>query len=175
MLEFLETFKQPVDIKDREILRCVARTSLRTKLAEKLADQLTDIIVDAVMMIHKEGTPLDLHMVGGCAWEACSHVCMGHMHACLFWGSTYKEGMSRVCTWRAKPQACMHGVRWARSCEDHCLGLRVVGRYNAVMHMCQNACMTRAGICMHQRAMGMRTACPHLPWSSPCMCTNLLS
>ena len=52
-----------MDIKDREMLRCVARTSLRTKLAEKMADQLTDIITDAVLMIHKEGQPLDLHMV----------------------------------------------------------------------------------------------------------------
>ena len=88
VLEFLETFKQPVDIKDREILRCVARTSLRTKLAEKLADQLTDIIVDAVMMIHKEGTPLDLHMVGGCAMcmggmQSRLHGSHAFMHACM--------------------------------------------------------------------------------------------
>ena len=41
----------------------MARTSLRTKLHEKLADQLTDIITDAVLMIRKDDTPLDLHMV----------------------------------------------------------------------------------------------------------------
>lgn len=63
-LAFLETFKQPVSSTDREILRCVARTSLRTKLHEKLADQLTDIVTDAVLMVRKnDDEPLDLHMV----------------------------------------------------------------------------------------------------------------
>ena len=33
-LEFLETFKQSVDPGDREVMRCVARTSLTTKLAQ---------------------------------------------------------------------------------------------------------------------------------------------
>jgi hypothetical protein len=33
-LEFLETFKQAVDPGDREVMRCVARTSLTTKLAQ---------------------------------------------------------------------------------------------------------------------------------------------
>jgi hypothetical protein len=33
-LEFLETFKQSVDPGDREVMRCVARTSLNTKLAQ---------------------------------------------------------------------------------------------------------------------------------------------
>lgn len=54
----------PASHTDRELLRCVARTSLRTKLHEKLADQLTDIVTDAALMIRKEGEPIDLHMVG---------------------------------------------------------------------------------------------------------------
>lgn len=33
-LKFLEEFKQSVDPGDREVMRCVARTSLRTKLAQ---------------------------------------------------------------------------------------------------------------------------------------------
>jgi hypothetical protein len=32
LLEFLDAFKEGVDVSDREALRCVARTSLRTKL-----------------------------------------------------------------------------------------------------------------------------------------------
>ncbi|KAK9806125.1 hypothetical protein WJX72_002333 [[Myrmecia] bisecta] len=62
-LKFLEDFKQKVDISDKEVLRCVARTSLRTKLYDQLADQLTDIVVDAVTMIHKPNEPIDLFMV----------------------------------------------------------------------------------------------------------------
>mmetsp|Transcript_19081 Transcript_19081/g.32699 ORF Transcript_19081/g.32699 Transcript_19081/m.32699 type:complete len:534 (+) Transcript_19081:128-1729(+) len=63
VLEFLETFKQPIVADDRETLRMVARTSLRTKLADRLADQLTDIVTDAVLTIRKPDEPLDLHMV----------------------------------------------------------------------------------------------------------------
>ena len=48
---------------DREILLSVARTSLRTKVRQELADTLTEAVVDAVMCIHKEGQPIDLHMV----------------------------------------------------------------------------------------------------------------
>eukprot|EP00798_Chlamydomonas_sp_ICE-L_P009744 gene9744-7619_t len=62
-LDFLDKFKQPCEPTDRELLRCVARTSLRTKLREELADQLTDIAVDSVMMIRKPDTPIDLHMI----------------------------------------------------------------------------------------------------------------
>ena len=40
-LEFIDTFKENAEPDDRELLRCVARTSLRTKLQEKLADQLS--------------------------------------------------------------------------------------------------------------------------------------
>ena len=62
-LQFLETFKDKIEAADREILLCVARTSLRTKLYQDLADQLTDIVVDAVLTIRKEDEPLDLYMV----------------------------------------------------------------------------------------------------------------
>ena len=63
-LQFLETFKDKIETTDREVLLCVARTSLRTKLYQDLADQLTDIVVDAVLTIRKEDEPLDLYMVG---------------------------------------------------------------------------------------------------------------
>jgi len=63
VLEFLDTFKVTASPTDREMLRCVARTSLRTKLHEKLADQLTDIVTDAVLTIKREDEPLDLFMV----------------------------------------------------------------------------------------------------------------
>jgi hypothetical protein len=63
LLAFLDEFKESVDGADRELLRCVARTSLRTKLHEALADQLTDIVTDAVLCIRKPDTPIDLYMV----------------------------------------------------------------------------------------------------------------
>lgn len=63
LLEFLDQFKVPVEATDRELLRCVARTSLRTKLREELADQLTDIVVDAVLCIRKPDAPIDLYMI----------------------------------------------------------------------------------------------------------------
>jgi hypothetical protein len=65
LLEFLDNFKEPADASDRELLRCVARTSLRTKLHEAMADQLTDIVTDAVLTIRNSEQPMDLHMVGG--------------------------------------------------------------------------------------------------------------
>merc|ERR1719261_841444 len=49
VLEFLETFKKKVDVKDREMLLSIARTSLRTKLHAKLADQMSDHCADAVL------------------------------------------------------------------------------------------------------------------------------
>ena len=61
-LKFLETFKVPAAPGDRELLRCVARTSLRTKVYEALADQLTDMVVDAVLTIRKPDEPIDLFM-----------------------------------------------------------------------------------------------------------------
>lgn len=63
LLEFLDNFKKTVDPSDREILTCVARTSLRTKLKEQLADQLTDIVTDAVLTIRQPNEPIDLYMV----------------------------------------------------------------------------------------------------------------
>lgn len=50
---------------NRELLDCVARTSLRTKLQQPLADQLKDIVVDAVLCIQGEDPekPVDLFMV----------------------------------------------------------------------------------------------------------------
>ena len=62
-LAFLDSFKEKADPDDRELLRCVARTSLRTKLYEELADQLTDIVVDAVLTIRKPEEAIDLFMV----------------------------------------------------------------------------------------------------------------
>lgn len=62
-LEFLEQFKENAESDDRELLRCVARTSLRTKVQERLADQLTDIVVDALLTIRKPGQLIDLFMV----------------------------------------------------------------------------------------------------------------
>ncbi|CAL5228267.1 g11370 [Coccomyxa viridis] len=62
-LAFLDSFKEKADPDDRELLRCVARTSLRTKLYEDLADQLTDIVVDAVLTIRKPEEAIDLFMV----------------------------------------------------------------------------------------------------------------
>lgn len=62
-LTFLEQFKENAESDDRELLRCVARTSLRTKLHEKLADQLTDIVVEAVLTIRRPDKLLDLFMV----------------------------------------------------------------------------------------------------------------
>lgn len=81
LVEFLDAFKTPVDFglpkaggagsagaeeqaaRQRELLRCVARTSLRTKLQEALADQLTDIVTDAVLTIRRPDEPIDLYMV----------------------------------------------------------------------------------------------------------------
>lgn len=62
-LDFLEQFKENAESDDRELLRCVARTSLRTKLQERLADQLTDIVTDALLTIRKPGEMIDLFMV----------------------------------------------------------------------------------------------------------------
>jgi len=46
--QFLDTFKLPKEV-DRELLLCVARTSLSTKLNHSLAEKLTPDIVDAVL------------------------------------------------------------------------------------------------------------------------------
>merc|ERR1719216_709321 len=63
-MSFAETYKFETNRKmDREFLLNVARTSLRTKLHAEMADHLTDICTDAIMSIHEEGKPIDLHMV----------------------------------------------------------------------------------------------------------------
>jgi len=63
-LEFLESFKvtqkNPLD---KEKLLSVAKTSLRTKLTQDLADQLAEYVVEAVLMIRRDGQPIDLFMV----------------------------------------------------------------------------------------------------------------
>ncbi|KAI9297126.1 T-complex protein 1 zeta subunit [Neoconidiobolus thromboides FSU 785] len=61
-LKFLDGFQVQKSI-DREILISVARTALRTKVNETLADTLTEAVVDAVLAIHQENLPIDLHMV----------------------------------------------------------------------------------------------------------------
>jgi T-complex protein 1 subunit zeta len=50
-------------VPDRELLLCVARTTLRTKLSRALADSLADICVDAVLCVRQPGRPIDLFMV----------------------------------------------------------------------------------------------------------------
>jgi len=62
-LNFTENYKYETGKVDREHLLNVARTSLRTKLHAEMADHLTEICTDAVMSIHEEGKPIDLHMI----------------------------------------------------------------------------------------------------------------
>jgi len=61
-LRILDELKitQPVD---RDLLLCVARTSLRTKVYAALADVLTEAVVDAVLAIHHPPQAIDLFMV----------------------------------------------------------------------------------------------------------------
>lgn len=62
VLEALDAYKLKLPI-DKELLTCVARTSLRTKLVQHMADRLTDFVVDSVTTIQRPGEPIDLHMV----------------------------------------------------------------------------------------------------------------
>merc|ERR1719426_710978 len=64
-LKFLEQFKQSAEniLTDREMLVCVARSSLRTKLVPTIADSMSESVVDAVRCIKRENEALDLHMV----------------------------------------------------------------------------------------------------------------
>merc|ERR1719215_41737 len=64
-LKFLDGFKRVVEnpLTDRELLVCVARTSLRTKIAPKIADPMAEAVVDAVQVIKMPDKPIDLHMV----------------------------------------------------------------------------------------------------------------
>ncbi|KIN01016.1 hypothetical protein OIDMADRAFT_198108 [Oidiodendron maius Zn] len=61
-LKFLDTFKLDREV-DRELLLCVARTSLSTKLNHSLAEKLTPDIVDAVLSIYQAPAKPDLHMI----------------------------------------------------------------------------------------------------------------
>eukprot|EP00916_Digyalum_oweni_P010386 GHVL01017386.1.p1 GENE.GHVL01017386.1~~GHVL01017386.1.p1 ORF type:complete len:532 (+),score=117.63 GHVL01017386.1:44-1639(+) len=63
LLQFLEAFKVPFDIKDREILQSVALTSLSTKVDSTIAQQLRDVVVSAVELIKIENEQIDLHMI----------------------------------------------------------------------------------------------------------------
>eukprot|EP00747_Dinoflagellata_sp_TGD_P161750 gnl/TRDRNA2_/TRDRNA2_178581_c0_seq1.p1 gnl/TRDRNA2_/TRDRNA2_178581_c0~~gnl/TRDRNA2_/TRDRNA2_178581_c0_seq1.p1 ORF type:complete len:573 (-),score=135.40 gnl/TRDRNA2_/TRDRNA2_178581_c0_seq1:136-1740(-) len=64
-LKFLEQFKTSAEniFTDREMLVCVARSSLRTKLVPTIADSMSEAVVDAVRCIKRDNEPLDLHMV----------------------------------------------------------------------------------------------------------------
>ena len=72
-LKFLDEFKVPLcesdddsPVQNRELLRCIASTSLRTKLDHDLADAMTEAVVDAVQCIAPadlKESPLDLNMV----------------------------------------------------------------------------------------------------------------
>jgi len=86
-LEFLEGFQSNVPIvddaddDDRELLRCVASTSLRTKLDGDLAGEMTEAVVDAVRCVAQRRTkgendvepnarmPVDLNMIEIMAME----------------------------------------------------------------------------------------------------------
>ncbi|KAL9187316.1 hypothetical protein ACHAXT_001419 [Thalassiosira profunda] len=71
-LQFLEEFKADYSTEgkliqdDRELLRCLAATSLKTKLEHDLAEKIADAVVDAMQCIVPEDTttnPVDLNMV----------------------------------------------------------------------------------------------------------------
>ncbi|KAL7473714.1 hypothetical protein ACHAXS_014205 [Conticribra weissflogii] len=83
-IQFLDQFKvsyapQPSDatenenehggnqiVRNRELLRCLATTSLKTKLEHDLADKIADAVVDAIQCIvpsDLNSSPLDLNMV----------------------------------------------------------------------------------------------------------------
>jgi len=71
-LDFLDKFKVPLADGDspstdnRELLRCIASTSLRTKLDHELADTITEAVVDGIQCVASEkedDTPLDLNMI----------------------------------------------------------------------------------------------------------------
>ena len=66
VIRVLDSIKESIaNPYDRELLQCVARTSLRSKLDTRLADQLTDIVVDAILCISggEIEKPMDLFMV----------------------------------------------------------------------------------------------------------------
>ena len=62
-LKFLDTFAQPANLDDRELLQCVARTALGTKLSGTIADYMSGAVTDAVLCIRQPDQPMDLHMI----------------------------------------------------------------------------------------------------------------
>lgn len=62
-LEFLNTFKQPIEKIDRELLLAVSRSSLATKVKSDLVNVLAPIVTDAVLAIYNPIQKLDLHMI----------------------------------------------------------------------------------------------------------------
>jgi len=72
-IQFLEDFKVNVSgrnmVGDRDLLRCIASTSLNTKLDQKLAHKITEAVVDAIQCIYpdikgeNQSRPIDLNMV----------------------------------------------------------------------------------------------------------------
>jgi T-complex protein 1 subunit zeta len=62
-LKFLDTFAQPANLDDRDLLQCVARTALSTKLPGTLAEYMSGAVTDAVLCIRQPNVPMDLHMI----------------------------------------------------------------------------------------------------------------
>jgi T-complex protein 1 subunit zeta len=62
-LTVLDGLKVTSNAESKSLLLDVARSSLRTKLDERLADHFAEIVTDAVLLIRKENSPLDLHMI----------------------------------------------------------------------------------------------------------------
>jgi T-complex protein 1 subunit zeta len=70
-IEFLNTFKIPIVQKegstttfDRELMTCIASTSLKTKLDHELAEGITEAIVDAILCVATDDDkPVDLNMI----------------------------------------------------------------------------------------------------------------
>jgi len=76
---FLDTFKVPTStsgnaVLDRELIRCIASTSLKTKLEHDLAEKISDAVVDSILCILPDTTdntddvnaprpPVDLNMI----------------------------------------------------------------------------------------------------------------
>eukprot|EP00771_Trimastix_marina_P003303 gnl/Trimastix_PCT/454.p1 GENE.gnl/Trimastix_PCT/454~~gnl/Trimastix_PCT/454.p1 ORF type:complete len:521 (-),score=184.02 gnl/Trimastix_PCT/454:40-1602(-) len=63
VLSFLETFKRPLDVTDRDALLSIANTALSTKLPEESAHNLAEIVTDAVRIVHVPEKQINLHMV----------------------------------------------------------------------------------------------------------------
>lgn len=61
-LDVLESIKLPYS-GDRDRLVNIATTALNTKVPTKMVKNLTEICVGAVLAIHSDGKPIDLHMI----------------------------------------------------------------------------------------------------------------